>query len=270
MSAKACSVALNQSKGKAMIRNLKALGLALFAVLAMSVVAASGASAQQGKFTSDGPVTLVAKNTAGTVNALTAFGGETKCPNVVYTGHKVLTHTETTAGKKHEPLISGEIKSTITPHYGTCTSTFFGINFPSTVDMNGCDYEFDLGVTTGGADTYGVGATVVCPTGADIVVTVYTPGASHPATEQPFCRIKVTEKAPPFQYTGLHVTDQTNGHLRIHGTIGGIEAHKEDAPHANGFFPCSAETTAAAQLHIDVTVEGRNSKNEKTNISISE
>lgn len=41
-----------------MIRNLKALGLALVAAFAMSAVTTSVASAQQGTLTSDGPVTL--------------------------------------------------------------------------------------------------------------------------------------------------------------------------------------------------------------------
>jgi type 1 fimbria pilin len=47
-----------------MIRNLKALGLALFALLALGAVAASTASAQvaeQGELTSDGTVTLTGK-----------------------------------------------------------------------------------------------------------------------------------------------------------------------------------------------------------------
>ncbi len=55
-----------------MIRNLKALGLTLAAVFAMSAIAASAASAQQGTLTSDGPVTLYGTETgpAGS-NAIT-------------------------------------------------------------------------------------------------------------------------------------------------------------------------------------------------------
>jgi hypothetical protein len=54
-------------KGTKMIRNLKALGLALVAVFALSALAASAASAQQGVFTSsDGTAkTLIGTETGG-------------------------------------------------------------------------------------------------------------------------------------------------------------------------------------------------------------
>jgi hypothetical protein len=45
---------ITRRKEEKMIRNLKALGLALAAVFAMSAVAASTASAQTGKITSNG------------------------------------------------------------------------------------------------------------------------------------------------------------------------------------------------------------------------
>ena len=61
-----------------MIRNLKALGLALVAVFAMSAMAASASSAS---VTSDGPFTLTGTETGGTeTNYLEAFGLKTKCP----------------------------------------------------------------------------------------------------------------------------------------------------------------------------------------------
>jgi hypothetical protein len=260
-----CSMALNRSKGKTMIRNLKALGLALVAILAMSAVAASAASAQ-GKLTSDGSVTLRGSITPATqnpeTNALTAFGAVTHCENVLYTGHKL---TET----PHKILPVPATQVTITPHYGTCRSEAFGISFPTTVDMNGCDYQFNLGATTGGvAHTYGVSAFVKCPAGADIVVTVFTPSSEHLSPGEAFCQNKITEKTTA--YTGLHATDLTNGHIRIQGTVGGIEAHKQDAPHPNGFFPCPPETTANAILDLDITVEGRAADGvTKTPISLS-
>jgi hypothetical protein len=229
-----------------MTRNLKTLGLALVAVLAMSAMAASAASAQ-GKITSDGPVTLLGKNTGAVVgeNALT-FNAETRteCPNVLYTGHKV--------GSITEGVPSGSTQATITPHYGIC-KTVAGLSFTSTVDMNGCDYVFDLEGTTGGvAHTYGVKATVVCPVGKDIQVTVFTNTTPHSGN---WCTVKITENA--VGYTGLHATDQTNGKLRISGTIEGIEAHKARGPHEAPFLPCPTETTKLAKLHLDIAVEGK-------------
>jgi hypothetical protein len=243
-----------------MIRNLKTLGLALVAVFAMSALAASAASAQQGKLTSDGPVTLDASIMppveGGDTNALTAFGGtRVECNGVRYTGHKYNV-------TPHALIENGATQVTITPHYhfnnATCNTEAFGFTFPTTIDMNGCDYEFDLGGTSppGAINNWDVGATVRCPAGADITLTVYTPGSNHLKVSEAWCGTRVTEKAPPFQYTGLKASNLAGGKVRITGTIKGIEVHKEDLAHANGLFPCPVQTDPAAELHIDVKVEG--------------
>jgi hypothetical protein len=218
-----------------MIRNLKALGLALVAVFAMGALTASAASAQ-GKLTASGPVTLTGTQTgAEGSNALTAFGAKTECASATYTGHKVAT-------TPHESIPSGATQATITPHYGSCVAD----GFPATVAMNGCDYVFDLGATTGGvAGTYGVGATVVCPVGKNIEVKAYSSG-SHSSL---VCTVKILHKAT--QYTGLHATNGTGGHVNVAGTITGIEAHK------TGICLFGAtQTTKTAELHLDITVKG--------------
>jgi hypothetical protein len=240
-----------------MTRNLKALGLALVAVFAMSAMTASAASAQNGKLTSTGPVTLKATNTGeAKLNQLEAFGLNVRCPNVVYTGHKVLV-------TPHEPIPSGASEITITPHYGVCSS----LGFPATVDMNGCDYVFDLeGTKVGGTDEYNVGSTVKCEAGKHIKVTVFTTSA-HNASEM-FCEIEITEKVAA--YTGLVAKDTTNGFGDINGTATGIEAHKRPGPHSSIFCPNPEETTTTGALKIDVTVEGRNpTTGAQTSISIS-
>jgi hypothetical protein len=234
-----------------MTRNLKALGLALVAVFAMGAVIASAAQAQQGTLTSTGPVTLRGVNEVGQINSLTAFGGEVKCPNVVYTGHKV---TET----PHKPIPSGAKEVTITPHYGLCTGP---AGVPATVDMNGCDYDFDLLETTGGGDTYGIRATVTCPAGKHITLTFFTSAANH-TNNKPFCHTTITENAAG--YLGLHATDLTNGHLTVSGTIENISADKP----AMGIL-CPEETTNAAKLHLSINVEGKNEAGVTTKISLS-
>jgi hypothetical protein len=219
-----------------MTRNLKVLGLALVAVFAMSAMAASSASAQ--KLTSDGPVTLLGTQTgAAGSNKLSAFGGKTECASAKYTGHKVNV-------TPHEKIPSGASQATITPHYGVCNTNFIGINFSTTVDMNGCDYVFDL-LTKTAVGTYPVRATVVCPAGQFIKVTLYSSG-THTS---PFCTLTITHN--PAGYLGLHATNGTGGHINIAGTIKGIEAHKQ------GSFPCpgTPETTTTAELALDVTVE---------------
>jgi hypothetical protein len=241
-----------------MIRNLKALGLALVAVFALSAVVASAASAQVGTLTSTGPVTLDGVNTGvASANQLTAFEGTTQCPNVTYTGHKynVTPHT----------FIPNDVSTvTITPHYGLCSAKIGAATFPATVNMNGCDYVFHLEGTTPGVDTYTVKATVVCPETKHITIEIFATAAKHTSKEA-FCHITITEN--PEGYLGLHATDTTNGKVDITGEIKGITAHKE---RIGGSILCPVkETTNAATLSQDVTIEGKNEAGGVTSISLS-
>jgi hypothetical protein len=250
-----------------MIRNLKTLGLTLFASLALGVVAASAASAQeQGVLTSDGPVTLTGKTTPETVNiTLAAFGSQLACPNKLYTGHKYNV-------TPHEGIPNGATTTTITLHYGACTWSIF--NFPTTVDMNGCDYVFDLGKTTPAGNkekTYGITTTVVCPPEKHIQVTTFTSGSAHGVGTTSFCTITITENAAGYQ--GLHATDLGTGKIRIHGTIQSITADMDRGPHPLPFgVACNEAETEAAEVAFDMTVSGHNPAKPKTEtpISISE
>ena len=249
-----------------MTRNLKTLGLALVAALALSALVASAASAQstQGELTSDGAntsVTLVGTQTGveGS-NATTSFGNRFECAGAKYTGHESFT----TAPHKVIPIPATKI--TITPHYGSClTKTGFG-NFPTTVHMNGCDYEFVLRNTTGGVTgTYGLDTFIVCPVGKNIQVTQFTSAANHTAGNA-FCTVSIEEKATA--YTGLHATTGTpGGTIGIHGTIGGIKSHKHSP---SGSFLCPTASTETAELHLDIGVEGFNAEGKHTDISITD
>jgi hypothetical protein len=244
-----------------MIRNLKALGIAVVAVLALSAIAASTASAQQGTLTSTGSVTLTGVNSgAATENRLTMFGFSTECPNVKYTGHK--------AGSTTEGIPSGSTTTTITPHYGVCTTPVPLIGpFPTTIDMNSCDYTFDLKETTGGvAGTYGLTTTVHCTkTGDDIQITMFTKGKPH-TTENHFCTITITPKT---DYTGLHATNIAGGTIRIHGVIEGIEAHKIPSAWDKSSLCEKEETTTTAKLDVNWLVSGDNAAGSPTEISLS-
>jgi hypothetical protein len=243
-----------KTKEQKMIRNLKTIGLALVAVLAVSAMTASAASAQKGKLTSDGPVTLhIKENPAPAINALTSFGSETKCPNSSYTGHKYNV-------TPHGLIASGETTATITPHYNqaACTSG----TFSSTVDMNGCDYVFHVGNTTGGvAGTYGVTADVVCPVGGHIVVTVWS-GETHVAPEFIVCTVTVK---PQTGLIGPHLTNQAGGqHVLIKGTFNNVHVTRSGA--------CTGgptQTTTEGQFHIDATISGTNAAGGATAINIS-
>jgi hypothetical protein len=145
-----------------MNRKLEALGLALFALLAMSAVAASSASA--GFDTGADHVILTTSTNAMQKFAPTAGG----------------TNVECTTLKTHKGTINSATTKTTTvtvePTYSNC-ETFLGaaVSF----NTNGCHYLFHSpeGSTTGTTD-------IVCPEGKTMVYTVgsicrYTIGSQN-------------------------------------------------------------------------------------------
>jgi hypothetical protein len=209
-------------KEERMMRNFKALGLALVALFAMSAVAASTASAQLGKITSDGPVTLKGTETGAGQNRLTAFGTNVECPGSTYTGHK--TNTVSTA------LTSGETSVTIRPNYINCVQ---GGN-PVTVDMNGCHYNFYDATTNpvGNKEgTYSVKADIVGP-------------CTHILVTTSLCTMTIKKQTG---ITGAHLKNTpVPDDVDLTGTFSGIHA------------VCGFLTTSNAQLDVDVTIEGIN------------
>jgi hypothetical protein len=158
-----------------MIRNLKFLGLALVAVLAMSAVMAGAASADEFK-SEKAPVTLTGTQGA-TLDTFSTHAGNVKCTTATYKGTQSTTSTTTIQ---------------VAPTYSGCT--FVGLN--STITTNGCEYLFHVpataGVTTGTVD-------IVCPGTNEITVT-----APNPALGKAKCIVHV----PP--QTGLGVVTYSN------------------------------------------------------------
>lgn len=238
-----------------MIRNLKTLGFALVAVFALSAMAASAASAQ-GKFTSDGPVTFKATETgpAGS-NAFTAFGVTVECGGTTYTGHayNVTPHTF---------IPSGVSTATLTPKYPECISKLN--KWPTTVDMNGCDFVVHLGATTDKVDTYGLTLDVVCPAGKEMTVTFFTTEADH-VNGTPFC---IWHIQPQTGLTGLHATDTTSGHITIAGAVKNVHITRVSPGNTHPEH-CNSLTTNEGSFDIDVTVNGFNEAGGPTPISLS-
>jgi hypothetical protein len=127
--------------------------------------------------------------------------------------------------------------------------------------MNGCDYDWDILEATGGGDTYGLRTTITCPVGKHITATMFSSKANHEANK-PFCHLTITEN--PAGYLGLHITDLTNGHLTVSGTIEGTTIHK-----TGGGILCPEETTNAGKLDVSLNIEGRNEAGATTAISLS-
>lgn len=256
-----------------MTRNFKVLGLALVAIFALSALAASAASAQ-GKLTSDGPVTLKgtetgANPTAGEVydNALISpVLGVVTCPGSTYTGHAKRTHTETTLGEGHTTITSGSTTATITPHYAKVCNAKVPVlgNRPVTVTMNGCDYLFHLGATTGGGETYGVTADVICPPGKVIEVHIYKAASAHLDADA-ICTVKVGE-ANNQGRTGLHATNTPAANpddIDISGTVTGIHTD------TSGTL-CGTNTSTNSSLAVDITVKGYTAGGAETGVTVTD
>ena len=245
-----------------MTRKLKVLGLGLLAACSVSAVMASGAAAQQGMLTSDGPVTLTGQETGVGQNYATMFGLKAECPGSSATGHKLLTTAETNEGKLHQMIPSGATTITGAPHinFGNCVVTG---GFPLTTDFNGCDYVTHIGQTVVGTDSYAATTDIVCPPGNEIIWTVFTNKAADPGT--PFCILRVK---PQTGLVGATATDTTNGTIDITGEVKNIHVLRTGVGTHNLLCPNNT-TTATGAFHVDATVTGHNAVGESTAISLS-
>jgi hypothetical protein len=138
-----------------MTRNLKALGLALVAVFAMSAMAASAAQAEG-------------------VSELTPQENK----HVIITGEQIGKHVFITAAgqeltcetAKFDGTINGNSTTlTVEPTYSNCHTTF--PKLPATVTMNGCDYLFH-GQLTNPANTFKASVDIVCPSPGGVESTI--------------------------------------------------------------------------------------------------
>ncbi len=161
-----------------MIRNLKALGLALVAVAAMSMAATSLAQGSQLHATHNGNVVITGHQHAGeNVFQVTTSLAEDKGPKVKCAQ---ATFESTELYKQGTQVTTDELR--VTPIYSGCTA--FGQAM--TIKMNGCHY------TATGAITPALTADV------DVVCT--TAGKQIELTTA-ICQIKI-----PAQTTGGHIT----------------------------------------------------------------
>jgi hypothetical protein len=132
---------LRESKGEAMSRHLKILGLIAMAVLAIGVISASAASAAP-KFTSTGTPTTI-HGVQATTNVLTINGGELECESVTFEG--TVTGTEAAS-------------ITVHPTFGGCLA--FGR--AAEITTTGCNFVLSA---TGTAE-------IECEAGKKIIIHV--------------------------------------------------------------------------------------------------
>ncbi len=240
-----------------MIRNLKALGLSLVAIFALSAMVASAASANQIVstpywFASDGDWTTLSgsQGTPGDVFETDA-GLPIKCTTTNYSGSVSVTTTTTI---------------TLTPSYANCT---FG-GFTADVVTNGCRYEFHADGKTGTtttdppADTihwenkYHTETTIKCDPGKDITVTATQAGVVK-------CTVHIGEQNLP---TGIVLTNETKT-----GGVKDIKAHinfttiKYSQTEGSGLGKCAtADNTNNGKYTGSATISGKNTANVDTSV----
>ncbi len=252
-----------------MIRNLKALGLALVAVFALSAMVASAASAAEGVITSETgeDVTLTATDTGEPENnRLTVGENWVQCPDSSYTGHAVRTHAETTENEEHKFLTSGvDDEVTVTPHYkqtvggpGTTPNCDATGGFSATVTMNGCDYRFHDFTTDESGKAYDFLADLVCPPETHVDVHVY---AGHGHSFE-VCHDEIT---PGTNFSGGKATNgagsgEVEHHINLTGTVTGFTVHQSGL--------CGSATTEG-EYDLDVTVWGHNELLEDIGVTLS-
>ena len=223
-----------------MIRNLKALGLALFAILAMGALAAASASAQEGEvFATNAvyPVHLTGEDVTATAGdptpALTGSDEVIECSESTYTGNL------TTVSKR----------ITIIPTYNKCSS---GAS-PVTVTMNGCDYEFHHATTVvGNTDAWAVTADLKCPVGKVVEIHKYSSAANHTSGSSN-CTLTLSQSVANSNLPGSTIYEETNGDaidsLRIEGTV-------KPAAQTHGACSFGFTVNIGTSLHISATVTG--------------
>jgi hypothetical protein len=154
-------------KGKAMMRKIKMLGLAVGATLALSAALASAAQAEPGELTAEQfPAIVTGVQEAGATFDI----GEGPFKQVGCGFSRLDATLEAPAAT---PV-------TFQPTYGNCNSE--PGEDPVTVTMNGCDYRFGFtapGTTEQPESTGLMRASIVCPPEEHIEIHVYESAMAH-------------------------------------------------------------------------------------------
>ncbi|HEX7280183.1 MAG TPA: hypothetical protein VF255_11250 [Solirubrobacterales bacterium] len=216
-----------------MIRNIKALGLTVFAVIAMGTLSAATASAEKLFHAEVGHPELRAEQHAGE-GTLGVNAGTVRCSHVTYSG----TQTTATAATL-----------TMGPAYTGCKAFGF-VN--TTIDVNGCGYEFSItGTPVSGAAPGAV--TIECPLSHFITVTAFN------------CWVTVGPQTRP---TGVTYTNLGAGKTRdvtIDVNLTGLTYTQ----HSKSFPGCTNGTFTNGTYVGATTVRGFNTTNEQIGVWVN-
>ena len=225
-----------------MIRNFKALGLALVAAFAMSAVAASAASAESPFHFGSTVDHTVLSGTQVSEDVFTVHGGTVKCSSATYTGTINSSTTKTT-------------EVTITPAYGGCR--FAGIAESATIDMNSCDYLFTAKTTDAGP-VYTGEVHIKCTTPGDtITVTVVIGGVTK-------CIVHIPEQS----LTGITYSNAgAPSHIHVNVNIAGIHYSQTEG---TGGGKCETKDNTTTGTYVGTaTLKGFDTENHQVGISVT-
>jgi len=206
-----------------MIRNLKVLGVAAVAVLAMSAAIASAAQ---------GAVTAGA-------NPATVKGVQTNT-NTLSNGIRTVSCTEANL----TGTLAGSAESvTIAPTYGGCTGNG---GTTATVTTTGCKYI----LTPDSSAASGTGkVSVSCEAGKNIVVEIWATGKSH--SEAKLCKLEVPTQGPLSGGSYKNAGSGSTEHIELSFEITSLKVLRTEGTAAN----CGAaeKTNASYTGNIDAT-----------------
>lgn len=230
-----------------MIRNLKALGPALVAILAMSATLASTASAEtEGTFTANSyPAHIVGEDTQ--VGHFTGMSQNATCEGSQYTG----------------VLVAAVHKLSLVRTYKNCTNGGRGV----TITTNGCEItlynanDTKEGKTT--PDEWAITTDLDCPANQRLEFHVYN-NASHASGTWCTFTVEGDGATENKGLEGLKVTnDPEAGHLEIHGAVSSLAAQMHGTCTAG--ITINYNTTTSI---TEATIEARNELGEPVGLDI--
>ncbi|HEX5593649.1 MAG TPA: hypothetical protein VFX35_09925 [Solirubrobacterales bacterium] len=204
-----------------MIRNFKAFGLALGAMLVMGVVVAASASAQFEAETVPVKVTRSANNTQE------------------YTYNEGITVKCTTVGGSGEQTVTPSTDFRFNPTYTGCTVPAIGGT--AIVNLTGCGYTF-----TSAAKSTSMTTHIVCPEGKLIHITVYDVFGTD------LCTLYVGPQTPAGTITGSNLGAGTTREVKIASSLSAITGTR------SGSSLCGPEHSTTGTYKGEVTVTGEN------------
>jgi len=227
-----------------MTLNLKALGLALVAALALSAIVASAAHAVTNpKITAVDGSALTLDAETNESERFTAFGASVTCTNSKYTGKPI-----------------NENKAvTIEPVYTGCHSQVLFLKFPATVTMNGCAFIL-YHLSTDGSTVehtasdithfYNSTTEIECPKEKVIEVHIYKNHTDHTANKYT-CTLTVgpqtVENGPTIDVT------TKKGTVRLTGNVKNLKA---EAHNTSSSCPAGEGTPSTTTAEQDLATGG--------------